>query len=124
MPVIRQTEGVEYQIHGATFTSYACTKTGSTELSAWNVRVPAGQPGVEHRISRDEIFLVRAGTPQITVDGVAAELAPGDVAIAPAGCLLHLCNPGSQDAELWVTTGTGLSAKLPDGSELTPPWAQ
>ena len=124
MPVIRQAEGVEYETHGVRFTSYACTKAGSTQLAAWGVRLPARQPGVEHRISGEEVFLVRDGAPRITVDGVAAELSPGDVVIAPAGCLLHVCNPGSQDADLWVTTGSGLSATLPDGSELAPPWAQ
>lgn len=124
MPVIRQSEAVQYDTHGATFSSYASTKTGSTQLAAWGLRLPAGQPGVEHRISAEEIFLVREGAPRITVDGVAAELSPGDVVIAPAGCLLQVCNPGSQDADLWVSTSSGLSAVLADGSPLTPPWAQ
>lgn len=124
MPVIRATEGTEYDIHGATFTAYANADNGSAELCAWNCRLPAGQPGVEHRISKEEVFLVRGGTPRIAVDGTDALLAAGDVLVAPAGCLLRVDNPGSQDADLWVTAGAGLSAQLADGSTLAPPWAR
>lgn len=124
MPVIRSTEGTEYGVHGATFTAYANSETGGAELCAWNCRLPPGQPGVEHRISGEEVFLVRGGTPRIAVDGTGALLATGDVVIAPAGSLLRVDNPGSQDADLWVTAGTGLSAQLADGSTLAPPWAR
>jgi quercetin dioxygenase-like cupin family protein len=124
MPVIRATEGTEYDMHGATFTAYADAETGGAELRAWNCRLPAGQSGVEHRISKEEVFLVRGGTPRIAVDGTDTLLAAGDVVVAPAGSLLRVDNPGSQDADLWVTTGAGLSARLADGSTLSPPWAR
>ena len=124
MPVIRSTEGTVYDIHGTTFTAYANSATGSTELCAWNGSIPPAQPGTEHRISKEEIFLVRVGTPRFTVDGVELDTAPGDVVVAPAGSLLKVENPGDQDADIWVTTSTGLTAKLADGSHLAPPWAQ
>jgi mannose-6-phosphate isomerase-like protein (cupin superfamily) len=124
MPVIHAAEGTDYPMHGATFTAYANTSTGSTQLCAWNLRLPAGQPGAEHRISNEEVFLVRGGTPRITVDGDGSPLAAGDVVVAPAGSLLVVDNPGSQDADLWVTTGAGLSARLADGSVVEPPWAR
>jgi mannose-6-phosphate isomerase-like protein (cupin superfamily) len=124
MPVIRAAEGTEYEVHGATFTAYANAATGSAELCAWNLNIPAGQPGVEHRISKEELFLIKCGTPRISVDGAATDLAAGDVAVAPAGCLLKVENPGSQASDIWVTTGAGLSATLPDGSRMSPPWAQ
>jgi mannose-6-phosphate isomerase-like protein (cupin superfamily) len=124
MSVIRATEGTEYEVHGVTFTAYANAGTGSAELCAWHLHLPADQPGVEHRISKEEVFLVISGTPRISVDGVPADLAAGDVVLAPAGCLLKVDNPASQDAKIWVTTGSGLSATLPDGSQMTPPWAQ
>jgi len=123
MPVIRANEGTEYQTHGATFTAFADAGTGG-ELRAWNCRLPAGQSGVEHRISKEEVFLVRGGTPRISVDGGDCLLAPGDVLVAPAGSLLGVHNPGSQDADLWVVTHAGLSAQLADGSTLAPPWAR
>lgn len=124
MPVIRANEGTDYPMHGATFTAYAHADTGSAELCAWNCRLPAGQAGVEHRISKEEVFLVRGGSPRIAVDGESSPLSAGDVVVAPAGSMLRVDNPGSQDADLWVTTSAGLSAQLADGSSLTPPWAR
>lgn len=124
MPVIRATEGVAHEIHGATFTAYANSSTGSSELCAWNLRIPPNQPGAAHRISREELFLVLSGTPRLSLDGEEFDLVAGDVAVAPAGSMLKLANPGSQDSTIWVTTGTGLSATMADGSSLTPPWAQ
>jgi mannose-6-phosphate isomerase-like protein (cupin superfamily) len=124
MPVIRSTEATRHEIHGAEFIAYANTGTGSAELCAWSLRLPAEQPGLAHKISQEEVFLVTAGAPRVSIDGEAATLAPGDVAIAPAGCLLRVDNPGAQPSTLWVTTRTGLTAQLDDGSSLTPPWAQ
>lgn len=123
MPVIRSAEGTEHRLHGAVFTAYANPATGSGELCAWSTRLPAGQPGAEHRISREEVFLVLEGTPRASVDGLETTLAPGDVVVAPADCLLRLDNPGAQDALVWVATSTGLSARMADGSEVSPPWA-
>lgn len=124
MPVIRATEGTAHALHGATFTAYANSSTGSAELCAWSLRLPPGQPGLEHRISKEELFLVTSGSPHIRVNGEPAELSAGDVVIAPAGCLLQVENPGSQHSEIWVTTSRGLNAAMPDGSRISPPWAQ
>lgn len=124
MPVIRAAEGTEYDVHGAKFAAYANASTGAAELRAWHLRIPAGQPGVEHRISKEEVFLVIRGTPRFSLDGEATDLAAGDVALAPAGCLLKVDNPSSQEAHIWVSTLRGISATMPDGSLMTPPWAQ
>ncbi len=43
--------------------------------------------------------------------------------MAPAGSELSLSNLTDRSAEVWVTTRVGLNATLPDGSTLTPPWA-
>jgi quercetin dioxygenase-like cupin family protein len=123
MPVIRSTEGTEHRLHGVVFTGFANSGTGSGELCAWSTRFPAGQPGVEHRISREEIFLVLEGAPRVSVNGEESALAPGDVAIAPAGSLLRLDNPGDRDALIWATTSTGLEAEMADGTAVSPPWA-
>ncbi len=123
MTVIRSTEGTEHRMHGAVFTAYANSAAGSAELCAWSTRLPAGQAGAGHRISREEIFLVLAGTPRVSLDGEESTLSPGDVVVAPAHALLCLDNPAAQDALIWATTSTGLSAQLADGTEVRPPWA-
>lgn len=123
MAVIRSTEGTEHRLHGAVFTSYANSTTGSTELRAWTTRLPSGQEGAEHQISREEIFLVLEGTARVSLDGQESALAPGDVLVAPADSRLRLDNPGAQDVLIWATTSAGLSARLADGSVVSPPWA-
>jgi quercetin dioxygenase-like cupin family protein len=123
MPVITAAEGTEHRLHGAVFTAYANSGTGSAQVCAWSTRLPAGQAGVEHRISGEEVFLVLEGTLRASVDGGEAALRTGDVLIAPAGSLLRLDNPGDGDALIWAASGIGLSARLPDGSEVSPPWA-
>jgi quercetin dioxygenase-like cupin family protein len=124
MPVIRSAEGVAHDMHGTTFTAYANSTTGSTELCAWSTRIAAGGPRVPHRISREEIFLVTSGTPRFTIDDESIEAQPGDVVVAPAGTLLAIEALGDQAITIWVTTSRGLTAKLADGSEIAPPWAQ
>ena len=124
MPVIRSTEGTAHDVQRTTFTAYANSSTGAADLCAWSTRVPAGEPGLPHRVSREEIFLVTAGTPRFTIDDETAEPAPGDVVITPAGSLLTIEALGDQDSIIWVTTTLGLTVKLPDGTEFAPPWAQ
>ena len=124
MPVIRSTEGTPHDVQGTTFTAYANSTTGTADLCAWSTQVPAGQPGLPHRVSREEIFLVTAGTPRFTIDDEIAETAPGDVVVTPAGSLLTIEALGDQDSTIWVTTTRGLTVKLPDGTEFAPPWAQ
>jgi quercetin dioxygenase-like cupin family protein len=124
MPVIRSTEGTVHDVHGATFTAYANSRTGASELCAWSTRIPAGQPGVPHRVSKEELLLVTAGTPRFTVDGAAVDANSGDVIVVPADSVLTVEGAADQDSTMWVTTTRGLTAKLPDGSDFAPPWAQ
>ena len=124
MPVIRSTEGVAHALHGTTFTAYANSTTGTAELCAWSTHIPAGQPAVPHRISREEVFLVTAGHARFTIDDESVQAQSGDVVVAPAGSLLSIEAIGDQDLTIWVTTSLGLTAKLADGSEFAPPWAQ
>ena len=124
MPVIRSAEVTAQDVHGVTFTAYANSTTGTAELCAWSTRIPAGQPGLPHRISKEEIFLVTAGTPRFTIDDESVDAQPGDVVVAPAGSLLSIEAPGDKDSIIWVTTSLGLTAGLPDGSSFAPPWAQ
>jgi quercetin dioxygenase-like cupin family protein len=124
MPVIRSTEGTAHDVHGATFTAYANSKTGASELCAWSTRIPSGQPGVPHRVSKEELLLVTSGAPRFTIDGETVEAAPGDVIVVPADSMFKVEGATDQDSTMWVTTSRGLTAKLPDGSEMAPPWAQ
>lgn len=120
MPTIDQP--TEHEMHGATFRSYVSPSRGSQELCAWKVAVAPGVRGQSHQISREEVFLVLGGSPTIAVDGREARLTAGDVVHAPVGASVRLDNLGDAEAELWVTTTVGLSARMADGTEVVPPW--
>jgi quercetin dioxygenase-like cupin family protein len=123
MPFIAANEAVVHDMHGVRFVSYAASALGSKELCAWRGEVPAGSGGQVHTISREEVFLVLSGSLEFTIDGGSRLLGVGDVAIAPAGSTLGVANPTEEPARMWVTTSVGLTATLPDGSQISPPWA-
>ncbi len=122
MPVFRSADAVDHEVHGSTFSSYVAPARGSAQLCAWRLTLPADLHGVAHRPSREEVLLVLGGGLRITLDGEQADLAPGDVALVPAGSELRV-DSGPDGATAWVTTTPGLEAVLGDGTRMAPPWA-
>ena len=122
MPVIHPAEIAVHQVHGSTFSSFVAPSRGSTQLCAWQLRVPAGLTGAAHRPTREEVLLVLDGDLTITLDGTATDLVAGDVLFVPAGSELRV-DGGTSDATAWVTTTPGLEAVMADGSRIAPPWA-
>ncbi|MFI9770090.1 cupin domain-containing protein [Streptomyces sp. NPDC052415] len=123
MPVIRSTDAVTHEIHGARFVSYATPRTGSKELCAWRGEIPPGTKAPAHTVNREEILHVLIGNLRITLDGTTTDIAAGDSLIINPGATLAVENPTDQTALTWVTTSIGLTADLADGTRLTPPWA-
>jgi quercetin dioxygenase-like cupin family protein len=123
LPVIRSSEAVTHEIHGARFVSYATPRTGSKELCAWRGEIPAGTKAPAHTVNREEIFHVLSGELLMTLDGHTHRVSPGDTVIINPGSTLSVENPTSETAVSWVTTSIGLEAELADGTRITPPWA-
>jgi mannose-6-phosphate isomerase-like protein (cupin superfamily) len=123
MPFVTAEDAVVHELHGVRFVSYAASALGSRELCAWRGEVPAGTAGPAHGISREEVFLVLSGSVELTIDGETRSMAAGDAAVAPAGSCLMVANTTQEPAAMWVTTSIGLEASLPDGSRISPPWA-
>lgn len=124
MPIIREADAVPHRLHGATFHSFAAPARGATELCAWRVDVAAGTVGVPHRVSREEVLLVLSGVLSVTLDEVTASVSAGEVIVVPAGARFRIDNVSAVPASAWVTTNVGLTATLPDGSTLSPPWVR
>lgn len=123
MPVIRSSEGVTHEIHGARFVSYATPRTGSSQLCAWRGEIPAGTRAPAHTVDREEILHLLTGELLIVLDGRTERVAAGDTVIIGPGATLAVENPADRTATTWVTTSVGLTAELADGTRLTPPWA-
>ncbi|MEU2583755.1 cupin domain-containing protein [Streptomyces avermitilis] len=123
MPVVRPSEAVVHEIHGARFVSYATPLSGSKELCAWRGEIPAGTKAPVHTVTREEIFHLLSGELVITLDGRTERITAGDTVIINPGATLGVENPTDQTAVSWVTTSIGLEAELADGSRIVPPWA-
>jgi len=123
MPVIRSSEAVTHEIHGARFVSYATPLSGSKELCAWRGEIPPGTKAPLHTVNREEIFHLLIGELLITLDGRTDRIGAGDTVIVNPGATLGVENPAEQTAISWVTTSVGLEAELEDGTRITPPWA-
>lgn len=124
MPVMRERDAVQHQLHGATFNSFVAPSSGSSELCAWRLDVAPGTIGVPHRVNREEVLLVLTGELTATLDGAGATARAGEVVFVPAGSLFALDNASDAPATAWVTTTIGLEATLADGSSISPPWAR
>ncbi|MBC2903306.1 cupin domain-containing protein [Streptomyces cupreus] len=123
MPVIRSSDAVTHEIHGARFVSYATPRSGSKELCAWRGEVPPGTKAPAHTVNKEEILHVLIGNLRVTLDDRTDDLAAGDTLIINAGSTLAVENPTDQTALTWVTTSIGLTADLADGTRIAPPWA-
>ncbi|KNX38145.1 cupin domain-containing protein [Luteipulveratus halotolerans] len=113
-----------HAMHGARFHAYVSPSTGSTQLCAWRTELAPRTPGQPHTPSHEEVFLVLDGAPTFTVDDTVYDAHPGDVVRVPAGAEITAANTGDQPASMWVTTSVGIRAMTPDGTQITPPWAQ
>lgn len=122
MTIIKAADATIHEVHGSRFAAYVAPSSGSAELCAWRVEVPINARGLAHRVSREEVFAILAGTLDITVDGVGHEARAGDVVLVGAESEIRVDNPYGEPATMWVTTSHGLTATMPDGTTMNPPW--
>ena len=122
MTIIKAAEATLHEVHGSRFTAYVAPSSGSAELCAWRVEVPAMARGIAHRVSREEVFAMLAGKLEITVNGIAHEAQAGDVVLVGVQSEVRVDNPHGEPATMWVTTSHGLTATMSDGTTMNPPW--
>lgn len=123
MPIYAPADSTDFSTHGSTFAAYVNPSRGSTELCAWRLTVPPNLTGAAHRPSREEVLLVLDGVLHVTVEGDSHSLGPGAVVHVPAESLLQV-DTTAEGGSAWVTKTRGLTATVPDGTTITPPWAQ
>ena len=122
MPVIDHTAQPHHELHGARFQSLASPSLGSEETSVWRLRLEPGTPGMPHRVTREEIFVVLGGSATVSLDGTSQPLAAGATLVLPAGVELSL-ETGADALEAIVCLPVGGQAVVGDGEPFTPPWA-
>src|SRR6476646_6435082 len=117
MPVTHPADAIVHTMHGARFTSFVAPSSGSEQLCAWRLDLPAGTTGVAHRVTHEEVLLVLAGELHVAIDDRPSVASVGDVLRVPAGSAFRV-DTADQAATAWVVTSVGLEADVSDGSRI------
>lgn len=123
MPVLAAPTGPTHTLGDTSFTSLATPSLGSTDVSVWRVRIPAGPPGVPHRLTREEVFVVLEGRAAVELAGRRSEVGTGGVVIVPPHTDFSLAAAGDEPLHALCVLPTGGQALMPGGEPFTPPWA-
>ncbi|MCX4691715.1 cupin domain-containing protein [Streptomyces sp. NBC_01408] len=108
----------------ATMTGLAAPSRGSAELSTWHLSMAAGATGPDHSISREQVWMLTAGSLEVTWDGGRTEkVTAGQTLVLPPDTVRRVHAP--EDAEAYVAMRADGVASVP-GTEGTRvlPWAQ
>lgn len=124
MPVVPAPPAPTHTLEGASFTSLATPSTGTRDSAVWAVEIDPGTPATPHSLTREEVFVVLAGTAATVIDGVAADAATGDAIVVPRDVRFEIRNAGDTPLRLVCCLPVGGQARLDDGSAFTPPWAE
>jgi quercetin dioxygenase-like cupin family protein len=122
MAIITAPDRPTHSVGEVRFTSLATPSRGSTETSVWRVTVAPGAPGVPHQVTREEVFVVLAGTARVSIGGVTGVATPGDAIVVPADTEFAIANDGDADLQLLCCLPVGGQA-VTAGGTFTPPWA-
>jgi quercetin dioxygenase-like cupin family protein len=124
MSVIHAPAAPTHELGTTRFTSLATPSLGSTDTAVWQVEIQPGTPATPHSLTREEVFVVLAGTASASVGESVETARQGDAIVVPAGVPFALENAGTDLLRLVCCFPVGGQACLDDGSVFTPPWAE
>jgi len=124
MPVITPAQATVYRYADNHWHSFVSPRSGSQQLCAWRIDIPAGTLSTPHRVNREEVLYVLTGSITVTLAGVTETAGPGDAVFIPADTPVRVDNLGDETASAWVTTGTGFEGTFDDGTTFVPEWVR
>jgi quercetin dioxygenase-like cupin family protein len=107
---------------GTTITGLASPSRGARDIALWRVRFAPTHPSPSHSLTREETFLVLAGSVAAHFADHVETAGPGDALIVPAGAEFTLV-AADGPAEAICIMPVGGQAVTADGA-FTPPWAE
>lgn len=124
MPLIKAAAAPRFEAPFMTAVGLAAPSRGSKENSVWRFTMHPGNPGHEHAVTKEEIFIAVSGQAIATIDGESHEFCAGDALIVPAHSLFSVANPGDEPFEAVAILPVGGQAYTPGSEPINPPWAQ
>jgi quercetin dioxygenase-like cupin family protein len=77
MAIVSPLDAPTHDLGDVRFTALATPSRGSTETSVWRATIAPGAPGVPHRVTREEVFVVLDGTARVSVGDLSGVAAAG-----------------------------------------------
>lgn len=124
MAVITAPQTPTHELPGAKFTSLCTPQRGSRETSVWLVELMPGTAPTPHQVTREEVFVVLAGTARVSLAGVESTARLGDAIVVPANTPFAISATGTEPLRAVCCLPVGGQARLSDGQAFTPPWAE
>lgn len=125
MALIKRTDAPVFDGPGVTWTGYAAPSRGASQVSLCHLELAPGTTSPLHEMDCEEVFLGLDGQATATVDGVEHPIGTGDCLILPAGTPFTFDVPADRPFRaLACIPAGGRATMIPDGTELTPPWAE
>jgi quercetin dioxygenase-like cupin family protein len=124
MPLARDAELPAFERGGNHMQGLATPSRGTAEVMVWRTRVaPGGGPPV-HKHDREEVVVIVSGTGRVVEeDGTEFAFGPGDTITAPPNFVHELRADDGVAVEWIACMPAGTKTMLPDGTELSTPWA-
>jgi quercetin dioxygenase-like cupin family protein len=122
MPVVTAQEAPLFEAGATTIRGLTSPSRGARDVSTWRITCAAGEASPVHSLTREETFLVLAGSLTAHFPEHAETAHAGDALIIPAGELFHLIAENGP-AEAICVLPVGGQARTEQGI-FTPPWAE
>ncbi|MER6315500.1 cupin domain-containing protein [Streptomyces sp. NPDC001581] len=107
----------------ATMTGRAAPSRGSSELSTWHVDMAAGSTGPEHSVDREQVWLLTAGSLEVTCDGRTEKVSAGQTLVLPPGVPRGIHAPERFEAYVAMRADGVVTVPGTEGTRVLP-WAQ
>ncbi len=124
MPIITAPKSPTHQLPGARFTSLATPTRGSISNSVWRVELSPNTPPTPHELTEEEIFVVLQGRARVRIGEESGEAGVGDCIAVPPQTPFEIEAAGTEDLVAICCMPVGGRARMSDGHELSPPWAE
>lgn len=124
MHIVRSAENTVHELPGTRFTALVSPKRGARSISVWRVEIAPGTPPTPHQVTEEEVFVLLQGCARTVIGGVSGAAEAGDSIVVPKETDFQIENAGSEPLVAFVCFPVGGRARLADGREFTPPWAE
>jgi quercetin dioxygenase-like cupin family protein len=123
MTLITKEQAPQFTIPGLVITGMASPSRGATETAVWKATIEPNSLGMDHQVTREEIFVCLSGKATATLGGTVFTLLPGSTFIVPPHVVFNMSNPYDEPVEVIAVIPIGGQAIVDSEPAFTPPWA-